>query len=155
MRTRGLIPAVMVLSAAFMQSCSQPDTVDRFLSRSAAGQGNVFSFKVDMSDSAATYDLAIYTRIDCSSRRFEEVEDAIGIGAEWMSPDSVSYREFFYLPKSSFSDATAFSHSYRKSYRSGLVPVQPGIWTLSFVVLSDALKYMDGLGLVCRKNTEE
>jgi len=144
----------VALSAALLASCSQPDSVDRFVRASKAENGNRFSFTVDMSDTTATYDLTIYTRLTCSRKHFSELEDALGMGAVWMSPDSVEYREFFCIPKASFSNQTSFSHSYRLSYRSGLIPVTPGVWDLSFVVLSEAAGYLDGIGLTCRKNIE-
>lgn len=150
-----ILAAAVLLVASLSASCSRPDQIETFVRARHRDANGMYTMKVDMSDSLATYDFTLFTRIDCRPKKFLGLEDSFGVGAVWTSPDSTEYREFFYIPKEKFSDPTAFSKAYKLPYRTGVVPNKPGIWTVSFLVLSDAAEYMNGMGLICNINRED
>lgn len=144
-----------VLVAALLASCSRPDRYEAFVKARKVSADGMYTMKVDMSDSLATYDFTIATRIDCRRKIFDALESPIGVGAVWISPDSTEFREFFYVDKESYYNSTSFSKEYYLPYRRGVVPSQFGEWTVSFLVLGDAAKYINGVGIVCDINREE
>lgn len=154
MNLRNHIYAAVVLVAALLCSCTRPDQTETYVGVRHRNADGMYSMTVDMSDSLASYDFTIFTRLDLRKSRFETLEDSIGVGAEWMAPDSTRYREFFYIPKDSFSSSTSFSKDYFLPYRRGVVPNLPGVWTVSFLVMGEAAEYMNGMGLICKTNRE-
>ena len=144
-----------VFAAAVLFSCSRPDTFGTFVKSSHLDEEGMYTMTLDMSDSLAAYDFTLFTRLDCRRTKFAQLEDSFGVGVVWHAPDSTEYREFVYIPKDSFCASTPFSKSYYLPFRSGVVPTQPGEWTVSFLVLSDAAKYMNGMGIMCNINREE
>lgn len=155
MRIMNHIVASALLVAAMLSSCSRPVQVETYVGARHRNADGMYSMTVDMSDTLASYDFTIFTRLDLRKSQFEQLDGSIGVGAEWVAPDSTRYREFFYIPKDSYSSSTSFSKDYFLPYRRGVVPNLPGVWTVNFLVMGDAAKYMNGMGLICNIDIEE
>lgn len=154
LRDIGIILSFAALLPVTVCSCSDPSASDRFIMRSEAEDGSRYEFELDLQDSGSLYDLTLYSRLSCTPRQFASLEDGIGVGAIWTSPDSLEYREVFYIPKAAFVRDSFYSRSASLPYRSALKPVSPGVWTLSLIMLEGTPKFMDGIGLNCRKYQE-
>ena len=152
---RNHIVAAVVFMATLLCSCPRPEQTESYVGVRHRNADGMYSMTVDMSDTLASYDFTIFTRLDLRKSKFEQLEDSIGVGAEWVAPDSTRYREFFYIPKDSYTASTSFSKDYFLPYRRGIVPNVPGVWTVSFLVMGDAAQYMNGMGLICKTIREE
>ena len=148
-----ILTSVSVLSM-MLSSCCEPSVSDRFIKKSKAKDGSRYDFELVLSDSTSLYDLTLYTRLNCTPRQFAAMEDGFGVGAVWTSPDSLEYREVFYIPKAAFVRDSFYSRSASMPYRRALKPAKTGIWTLSLIMLEGTPEFMDGLGLNCRKYQE-
>lgn len=146
---------IVFIGVALLSSCSRPGQTEAFVKARHVDERGMYTMMVPMHDSLVTYDFSIFTRIDCRRKVFEQLESPIGIGAVWVSPDSTEYREFFYLDKGSYNNWTSFSRDYCLPYRTGVVPSQYGDWTVSFLVLGDAAKYINGMGIISKMNDKE
>lgn len=152
---RNHIVALAVFMTAMFASCSRPSQTEAFVKARHIDERGMYTMKVAMPDSLATYDFSLITRIDCRRKVFDQLESPIGIGAVWVAPDSTEFREFFYMDKDSYGNWTSFSKDYCIPYRKGVVPSQYGDWTVSFLVLGDAAKYINGMGIICKSNSIE
>ena len=101
----------------------------------ADGSGR-YEFAVDMSDSLCTYDLSFYTRLDG-----RDAPSGFPIKIYLTSPSGQTYVESVYYD---------CSKGVRVPYRTGLVPVEYGEWTLS--VSADPAG-MCGLGLITSRTS--
>lgn len=66
-----------------------------------------------------------------------------------VSPSAVEYSELVYIPVSAFGPGDGPDYVFYEKYRSGLVPVEYGVWKMSVKVPD--IKGMRGLGLVVEK----
>lgn len=125
------IPAVFAV--LLMAACHQPATSEVFIP--APGP---YVFTLDLSDSLASYDVAIFTRID--SQELPAGMGQLPLTAVWTAPDYsmpedvfgnqyFTYTEEFYLPldaaRRSFYSRQVW-HKYRKGVRPGIY----GDWQL-------------------------
>ena len=123
--------ALLILAA----SCRQPVSVERFL----RGTGP-YEFAVDFSDSTATWNLDLYSRVDAL-----EAPAEMPLELAWTSPSEAVFTETVYLP---FSTGTSFfSHEALSPYRSDVVPSERGVWTL-VITVPEPPKGLRGMGLV-------
>ena len=99
----------------------------------ADGSGR-YEFAVDMSDSLCTYDLSFYTRLDG-----RDAPSGFPMKIYLTSPSGQTYVEGVYFDCSS---------GVKVPYRTGLVPVEHGVWRMS---VSAVAQGMCGLGLICEK----
>ena len=131
----------MIAAAALVLSlccCSRPTEREIFV-KAVNAVGNVYSFELPMEDSLATYDLSFYTRIDSPVSR--RAAGSLELDVRWESPSGEAADETVYM------DVT----SQVETYRSGVSPLEPGVWTLKVQVVNPP-EGLRGLGLVCKEN---
>ena len=104
----------------------------------------VYSFEVNMSDSLAGYDLAFFTRVDRISIGRPVKRPAIRLDLEWISPDTLRSFETVYMPSGD-------TRGIVQSYRRGVRPAKPGVWTLNAKVVQPEDGFR-GLGLTVKRN---
>ena len=132
-------PVYAVLLLLLLVGCREPMSVERFV----AGEGP-YTFFVEMTDSAATYDFDFYTRVD-APRDSLRARAALPLSVTWTSPSFHVFREDVYLPlegRSSF-----YSLQVRAPYRADVRPGEYGQWVLS-VRVDDPPEGLRGMGLV-------
>lgn len=122
-------------------SCRQPESTETFL----RGPGP-YEFAVDLSDSAAVWDVSFYTRVDAVRDTLSE----LALSATWTSPSAESFSETVYLPLS--GGTSFFSHEACVPYRSAVAPLERGCWTLTVTVPSPP-PGLRGLGLVVARSS--
>ena len=148
---QALACAFAVLAAA--ASCVRPSSVEQYVSAEQRESNGLYRFSVDMSDSLSTYDLVFYSRIDAGKQRMASMGD-FPLTVTWTSPSGRRFSETVFFgvhDKSGGSDF--YSSQYRKPYRSGLVPVEPGVWDMAVQVnYGREVPGMRGLGIICKKN---
>lgn len=143
---------VLAPVALFVVSCRPPATSEVFIP--APGP---YVFTLDMSDSLASYDVAIFTRIDAH----EETLAAMGqlpVTAVWTAPDYTmkddifgnryyTFTESFYLPLEG-ARRSYFSRQVWHSYRKGVRPGIFGDWQLTLSVPDSVqIRGFRGLGV--------
>lgn len=131
-------------------SCTRPDAREEFRKASDKENGS-YCFRIDMEDSLYSYDLDLYTRIDCRPAQFTSMPDTIRMKMDYTSPSGKRYTEMFGAAKDSFSQSSSFSKEYIIPYRRDLVPVEHGIWNLYITVCNeDRFPGMRGIGIQVR-----
>lgn len=111
-------------------SCSEPLSMEKFI----LNQDGRYSFEVDMTHTDCTYDLYFYSRVDSWKKVPEFPIDIV-----WTSPSGVRYSERVYFLRDGHD---------KLAYRTGLVPVESGVWTLDARADAQGLR---GLGLICKR----
>ena len=111
-------------------SCSEPLSTEKFI----LNQDGRYSFEVDMSHTDCTYDLYFYSRVDSWKKVPEFPIDIV-----LTSPSGVRYSERVYFVRDGHD---------KLAYRTGLVPVESGVWTLDARADAEGLR---GLGLICKR----
>ena len=139
MMRRRLLLLLLVLLAAV--SCREPASMEQFI----RGEGP-YVFTVEMAEGRA-YDFDLYTRIDASPAEMASLVD-LPLRAEWRSPSDSVFRETVYLPLTGTD--SFFTRTVYHPYREGMLPREPGSWTLRFTAPA-AIPHR-GLGLVVRYN---
>ena len=136
----------LLFAVLLAAACREPSAREEFV----AG-GGPFLFQVDMTDTTRTYDFTFYTRLDGRPHLLEKIVD-MPLDIQWISPSEEVFQETVWLPLTD-PDATYYSRQIRHLYRSGVVPSEPGIWTLN-VSVPDTLQIpgLRGLGLIQRYN---
>lgn len=139
----------IVLMAAVMcllpLACSRPASYEEFRTFDKS-KGGVHSFTICMDDTLATYDIWIYTRVEASTRAARQAlsEFSMPLDMEWTDPEGNSFEEVVYMHPGGHSGA-------RELYRSGLVPVVPGEWSLDIRPLTTPMGFC-GIGIICETN---
>ena len=149
-------PLMLLFLAAFAAagvSCSRPTSTEQFVSVDDRAANGLYHYSLDLSDSLVTYDVSFYSRIDASKVRISQVKD-FSMMITWIAPSGRQYRETVYFgvydesPGSDF-----FSSQFVKPYRTGLKPVEFGVWEMNVLVNSGAeVPGFRGLGVICKKN---
>lgn len=135
---RGALVAA-ACSVMLIAACGEPSSRELFIRSDGSGE---YTFAVEMTDSAATYDLSFYTAIDHPLMQ----PDTLGsfrMKLLWRSPSGRYFSETVYYP----ADSAAVR------YRSGLVPAENGSWELQ-VSISPEPPGMRGMGLVVARNVD-
>ena len=137
---------ILILSALLALACTEPLSTEQFVLG-----GGPYVFPVDMTDSTATYDFDLYTRLDGDHEDLATLKGTL-LRAEWRSPSDSVFVEKIYLPLDG-TRRSYFSRQVYVPYRADMKPVQPGLWTLTFRQ-EDRMQMVPlrGLGLVVRKN---
>ena len=148
----GWVLLLAVLTAAAV-SCSRPVSTESFVGVDQTETDGLYKYSLDLSDSLATYDIVFYSRIDASRQRMAVTRD-FPLTVTWTSPSGRRYRETVYFGIHDESSGSSFySSQYRKTYRSGLVPVEWGVWSMAVQVNSGReVPGFRGRGVVCKKN---
>ena len=130
----------LILSAFLLVlSCRQPASTETFIH--APGP---YEYTLDLSDSAAVWDVSLYTRVDAVRETPSELE----ISATWTSPSAESFCETVYLPLS--AGTSFFSREASVPYRAAVAPAERGLWTLTLTLPSPP-SGLRGLGLVVER----
>lgn len=142
---------LMPVMAAFT-GCSEPGQREVFIKSNDRDGTTAYTFPLDMSDSLSRYDISFYTRIDCDGESFAAMPPAIALEITYISPSGQKYAETVSIPKDSFIDESHFSKEYEVPYRTGVIPVENGIWEMSVTVMDEKeFPGLRGLGTITRK----
>ena len=128
---------VLLLAVA----CREPFSVEQFIP--APGP---YTFQVDMTDTTSLYDFTFYTRLDGNPAELQAARE-LPLRITWTSPSHSAYTENVYMPLEGRSEL--FSRQVYQPYRTGVSPVEAGIWTMTVAIpYSDGREVIRGLGLV-------
>lgn len=134
-----------IIALVMVAACSEPAQMEYFCSSDDRDSLGRFCYSLDMSDSLSTYDIAFYTRIDCSPKVFDALDD-IRVDVELVSPAGLSYVETVYLPVASFSSRKRCTYDSVVDYRKGLTPVGWGVWQM-YLSLPE-IQGLRGMGVI-------
>ena len=137
--------AYAVLFIVLFTGCKEPMSVERFVK----GEGP-YTFFVDMSDSMATYDFDLYTRVDAPLDTLRKM-NALPLMVTWTSPTFHAFREEVYLPLE--GKTSLFSRQVRVPYRAGVQPSEWGQWQV-VIRVPNAPEGLRGMGLVVSRKRE-
>ena len=128
---RRLLPLLLLVLA--LSSCSRPHSREYFIRSDKSGE---YSFELEMADSLSSYDISFYTVIDRLLLGPDTLR-CFPMQIVWRSPSGRYFSETVYYP----------ADSLRVRYRSGMVPSEPGIWSLG-VTISPEPQGLRGLGVI-------
>lgn len=134
-----------IVALVMVAACSEPAQMEYFCSSDDRDSLGRFCYSLDMSDSLSTYDIAFYTRIDCSPKDFDALND-VRVDVELVSPAGLSYVETVYLPVASFSSRKRCTYDSIADYRTGLTPVEWGVWQM-YLSLPE-IQGLRGMGVI-------
>lgn len=122
--------AVFCLIAALllMVSCSEPASYERFIKSSDTDSLGRFCYEFDL-DTAAVYDISVYSRIDACGKGVQWQGD-IRMDAVWTSPSGNQFFETVYIPRKEFTSRLSIESDCVVRYRSGIRPDEAGLWNL-------------------------
>ena len=129
-------PLITLVFLAF--ACRQPASVEQFIEGSGP-----YVFPIEMSDSTAVWDIDLYTRVDAT-----DVPSELALEITWESPSQAVFTETVYLPLQ--AGTSFFSHEACVPYRSGVVPSERGVWTLTVTALEPP-EGLRGMGTVTKR----
>ena len=109
-----------------------------------------FTFFVDMTDSTATYDFDLYTRVDAPLDSLRKMQ-ALPLTVTWTSPTFHVFKEDVYLPME--GKTSLFSKQVRAPYRAGVQPEEWGQWVIG-VRVNNPPEGLCGMGLVVARKRE-
>ncbi len=132
----------LVLLIVIITGCKEPMSVERFVK----GEGP-YTFFVEMSDSTASYDFDLYTRVDAPLDSLRKMT-SLPLQVTWTSPSFHVFREDVYLPME--GKTSLFSRQVRAPYRAGVRPAEWGQWQV-VVRVPDAPEGLCGMGLVVER----
>ena len=135
-------PLYILLALFLITSCREPMSVEKFVK----GEGP-YTFFVEMSDSTASYDFDLYTRVDAPLDSLRKMA-ALPLQVTWTSPSFHVFREDVYLPME--GKTSLFSRQVRAPYRAGVRPEEWGQWQV-VVRVPDAPEGLCGMGLVVER----
>lgn len=125
---------ILLSVAVLLQSCGGYPGDSEFIKAADAPEG-VYSFRADLSDSLATYDISFYSRI----------KEPLMLDVKWVSPAAVpSLRDSVWIAPEGRKPVLAL-------YRSGVCPEEKGVWTIE-VRPSNLPSGFCGIGIVKKKN---
>ena len=147
---------VLAVLVAAAWSCARPDSVELYVGEEDRETNGLYRYSIDMSDTLATYDIILYSRIDAGRQKMVAARD-FPLTITWTAPSGQRFRETVYFGIHDGSKGSDFySNQYRKPYRTGLVPVEAGIWDMAVQVNSgNDVPGFRGLGVICKKNTSD
>ena len=124
--------------------------------RADQAQDGDYIFQLDLSDSTATYDLSLYTRVDPALMAAATPSAELALQVSWMNPvgeaeasDSARFgkpamSEIVYLPYGSDGGTV-------RLYRSGVKPSPAGEWQLTVTPIAPP-EGLRGIGIICKRN---
>lgn len=135
---------IILLSALllFAASC-RPASYEQFI-RADQAQDGEYVFALDLSDSTATYDLSLYTRVDPALMAAATPSAELALQVCWMNPGGEAMSEIVYLPYGAAGGTVQL-------YRSGIKPSPAGEWRLTITPMTPPAG-LRGLGIICKRN---
>ena len=142
--TRIAIFAIMLLV-----SC-RPASYEQFIRADQALDGE-YVFALDLSDSTASYDLSLYTRVDPALMAAATPSAELALQVKWLAPASAvlsclavpAMSEIVYLPYGSAAGSV-------KLYRSGVKPAPAGEWHVAVTPIAPP-EGLRGIGIICKR----
>lgn len=148
---RKLVLAAVLSATVF--SCAEPVSREQFVLKEDAQSRSRYSFALDFSDSAASYGISFYTRIERGAfKPFRS--DSVRLNVRWTSPSDSSWSEIAVIPLKAAADSAYFFKDYIAPFKGRFVPFEAGAWKLDAVVSGD-YESLRGLGVVCRREEAE
>ena len=135
---RIILPVTLLLLAA---GC-RPASYEQFI-RADQAQDGEYVFALDLSDSTATYDLSLYTRVDPTLMAAATPSAELALQVCWMNPGGEAMSEIVYLPFGAEAGSV-------KLYRSGVKPAPAGEWHLSVTPIAPP-EGLRGIGIICKR----
>ncbi len=144
-----ILSAVLCCMAA---SCAESEYESVFIKTSEKGADNLYTYSVDMQDSTCVYDLSLFTKVDRSEFSSSTIPN-IRLDIRLVSPSKREFEETVWILKDNFSFKEENSTDYDLPYRTGLVPVEFGVWDMYVAVPEeDKITGFRGLGLQVKKS---
>ena len=143
MTRRSIILCLIAFAA--LAGCREPMSVEKFVK----GEGP-YTFFVDMTDSTATYDFDLYTRVDAPLDSLRKLQ-ALPLTVTWTSPTFHVFKEDVYLPME--GKTSLFSKEVRAPYRAGVRPEEWGQWVVG-VRVNNPPEGLCGMGLTVARKRE-
>ena len=109
-----------------------------------------YTFLVDMSDSTASYDFDLYTRVDAPLDSLRKLT-ALPLTVTWTSPSFHVFKEDVYMPME--GQGSFFSRQIRVPYRAGVRPEEWGQWIVA-VRVNNLPEGLRGMGLVVERKKD-
>ena len=131
-----------VLFALLMLAGCRPASYEQFV-RADQASGGEYVFNLDLSDSTASYDISLYTRVDSGIMKAEDPSHSLGLEIRWVA-DSTFLCETVYVPYGGRAGSNSL-------YRSGVRPDPAGEWRVLVRPL-DAPAGLRGIGIICKRN---
>ena len=138
-------PLYILLFLLLLTGCKEPMSVERFVK----GEGP-YTFFVEMTDSAASYDFDLYTRVDAPKDSLKKMT-SLPLTVTWTSPSFHVFKEDVYMPME--GQGSFFSRQIRAPYRAGVRPEEWGPWQV-VVRVQDPPEGLCGMGLVVSRNKD-
>jgi hypothetical protein len=120
-------------------------SVERFVK----GEGP-YTFFVDMTDSTASYDFDLYTRVDAPMDSLRKMT-SLPLTVTWTSPTFHVFKEDVYMPME--GQGSFFSRQIRAPYRAGVRPTEWGQWVIAVRVNNPPVG-LRGMGLVVERKKD-
>ena len=139
-----LVYAALILGFLFT-ACHEPMSVERFVK----GEGP-YTFFVDMTDSTASYDFDLYTRVDAPMDSLRKMT-SLPLTVTWTSPTFHVFKEDVYMPME--GQGSFFSRQIRAPYRAGVRPTEWGQWVIAVRVNNPPVG-LRGMGLVVERKKD-
>ena len=138
-------PLYILLFLLLLTGCKEPMSVERFVK----GEGP-YTFFVEMTDSAASYDFDLYTRVDAPKDSLKKMT-SLPLTVTWTSPSFHVFKEDVYMPME--GQGSFFSRQIRAPYRAGVRPTEWGQWVIA-VRVNNPPEGLRGMGLVVERKKD-
>lgn len=123
-------PTLLAIAAVVaLASCSIPYISNEFQTPSQRDTLGRYTYVLDMSDTLSSFDISIYTRIDCGVLSFDQLKD-VPILVTLQSPSGDSFSEYAYIPRSAFNTDRRGSYDAVVDYRLDCIPIEYGLWQM-------------------------
>lgn len=119
----------MFMAVVGLASCSLPYISNEFKTPSQRDSLGRYTYVLDMSDTLSSFDISLYTRIDCGVLTFDALQD-IPILVSLQSPSGESFSEYAYIPRSAFDAQRKGSYDAIVDYRLDCIPIEYGSWQM-------------------------
>ena len=112
-----------------VSSCvSPPSSKEVFIKNDDRVNGR-YKFELDLSDTLASYDINLYSALDCSDDEMHELSSE-KLEITLISPSNISFSEVVYFPLDGLKRKDFPSKLYYLPYRVDIVPEEYGDWTM-------------------------
>lgn len=137
--------AKYAIAALLLLSACKPASYEQFVRADQAPDGE-YVFALDLSDSTASYDISLYTRVDTPVLEAEKPSGQLRLEVEWTAPANSEggLSETVYLPYGNRAGSSNL-------YRSGVRPSPAGEWRVA-VRPKNAPEGLRGIGIICKRH---
>ena len=133
------------LIALLLLPACKPASYEQFVRVDQATEGE-YVFALDLSDSTASYDISLYTRVDTPVLEAEKPSGQLRLEVEWTAPacGEGGLSETVYLPYGNRAGSS-------KLYRSGVKLSPAGEWRVA-VRPKNTPEGLRGIGIICKRH---